>query len=332
MNRKSQTIREGWVGYPGRDSTTEEPMSPEESAIEEPQVFTLQLDFHPGAPEPSRLFRAVGDLISGMQEADRILMKGFSIELKAELFLEDVQAGSLLVTLAQRVLKFADKVPDEVIASGDRKKYLGFAMLKGKHRLAKFVADHEKVSSIQELKTLQAELVEDAKAADMSLLPTYHPPSSRELLLALQAMSVGLEPLKEGEHVVIEVPGLPAVELNREFRVTDADLRSLLVREAIEHPPATLILKLRSPDFLGEKQWEFRHGHQSFKAKLRDEAWINRFHLRQVDIRPGDSLRAKVVTTIEYGSDSEVIHEGHEILEVLEVIPGPPPEPGPWIE
>lgn len=307
-------------------------MTPDTQANDEPLAFTLQLDFQPGAPEPSRLFRAVGDLISGMQEADRILVKGFSTELKTELFLEDVRAGSLLVTLAQKVLKVADQVPEEVIASGDKKKLLGHVLLRGKHRLAKFVSDHDKVSDPQELKTLQAELIEDAKTADISLLPTYHPPSSRELLLAMQALSAGLEPLKEGEKVVIEVPGLPGIALNREFRVTDADLRSLLIREAIEHPAATLILKLRRPDFLGGQQWEFRHGAQPFRAKLRDEAWIERFHLRQVDIRPGDSLRVKVVTTIEYGSDSEVVHEGHEIIEVLEVIPGPPPEPGPWIE
>jgi hypothetical protein len=67
--------------------------------------------------------------------------------------------------------------------------------------------------------------------------------------------------------------------------------------------------------------WEFKHNNKLIPAKIIDENWLIRFQMRKIDIRPGDSIKAKVNTIVKYGHDNNVIGVFHEILEVLEVIP-----------
>ncbi len=69
--------------------------------------------------------------------------------------------------------------------------------------------------------------------------------------------------------------------------------------------------------------WEFRHGTKPFEAKIVDTKWLKDFQTRKWDVRPGDSLRAIVKTTLQYGFDNELVAIHNIIEEVKGVIPLP---------
>ena len=81
-----------------------------------------------------------------------------------------------------------------------------------------------------------------------------------------------------------------------------------------------MILKVKKPDYLGESKWDFRHGGRSFPAKVIHREWLESFQNRDVDIRPGDSVRSKVEIINRYDFDGELISTDYNILQVIEVI------------
>jgi len=109
-----------------------------------------------------------------------------------------------------------------------------------------------------------------------------------------------------------------------QFAFAPDSIEKLLTEETITNT-SELILKVKKPDYLGESRWEFRHGTSTITAKVLDEQWLKQFQNRQIDIRPGDSLRAKVEISAKYGYDKEVVSVSHTILDVLEVLPFIPP-------
>ena len=82
-----------------------------------------------------------------------------------------------------------------------------------------------------------------------------------------------------------------------------------------------MLLLEKKPDYLGVSMWEFRNYEHPIDAKILDLEWLRRFQNREVDVRPGDSLRAFVKTEVKYGFQSEVVAVHHSVLEVREVIP-----------
>ena len=81
-----------------------------------------------------------------------------------------------------------------------------------------------------------------------------------------------------------------------------------------------MILKVKKPDYLGESKWDFRHGRRSFPAKIIHKEWLENFQDREIDIRPGDSIRAMVEMTDKYDFNEELIGTDYNILQVIEVI------------
>ena len=81
-----------------------------------------------------------------------------------------------------------------------------------------------------------------------------------------------------------------------------------------------MILAVRRPDYLGEAQWEFRHGKRTIRAKLTDDQWLREFQNRKVDVRPGDALRCMVGQEVSYGYDNELISETFIVTKVDQVL------------
>lgn len=287
------------------------------------ELFTLHVQFERHSPKPSRLFQAMKDLVEAFQESDRICLKGFSnaTELTPELFLEDVQAGSIRLFLAQKVLSVLSPMDDEAIKSGEWQKALGAYLLKAKQALVKYTEKRQRIESSRELHDLQKELQELAERASVSLLPAYQPPSSQELLGVLQMLGNSTQTLRDGDTVTLESSD-GSVELSREFMVSDADIKDLLTKESITNAGYKAILRVKRPDFLGDAQWEFKGDMGTIKARIEDGAWLGRFHGKEVVIKPGDSLRVRMSTTVGYGHDQAVVNKTHVVTHVDEVISG----------
>jgi hypothetical protein len=81
-----------------------------------------------------------------------------------------------------------------------------------------------------------------------------------------------------------------------------------------------MILPVKKPDYLGNSQWELRHGKRNILARIEDGQWLRRFQGRQEDVRPGDALRCRVQIEYNYGFDNELVSERFTVLEVMEVL------------
>jgi hypothetical protein len=115
--------------------------------------------------------------------------------------------------------------------------------------------------------------------------------------------------------------------MNAEFNIAPETIDELLTKEILV-TKGEMILKIKKPDYLGESQWEFRHGNRKIMASIIDKDWLINFHSRRIDVRPGDSLRCDMRIDANYGFDGEVVAEHYIIMVVKEVITGAPPEQG----
>ena len=66
--------------------------------------------------------------------------------------------------------------------------------------------------------------------------------------------------------------------------------------------------------------WEFKHEKKNIQAKILDSYWLRQFQNRQIDIRPGDSIRAQVKVSVKYGYDYDVVSSTYEINKIIAVI------------
>jgi hypothetical protein len=58
----------------------------------------------------------------------------------------------------------------------------------------------------------------------------------------------------------------------------------------------------------------------AISARIEDEAWLERFQSRQIDVRPGDALHCDVRIEHLYGHDNELISERYAIVKVRAVL------------
>lgn len=110
------------------------------------------------------------------------------------------------------------------------------------------------------------------------------------------------------------------LELNLSVRWDIEDIEAMAVKETVTFPAAQMILAVKKPDYLGDGKWDLRHGRRAISARIEDGAWLRRFQSREVDVRPGDSLRCEVRIGNLYGYDNELLTERYTVTRVLEVL------------
>src|ERR1700719_2313692 len=99
---------------PASDAPPNTPLSHRATPIESDE-FGIEINFKPLSDAPSRVFRAMTDLIEAFQEIDALLAGSIRGTIKPSTLLEDIEAGSLRVWL-RNVLNSVD---DESLKSGD---------------------------------------------------------------------------------------------------------------------------------------------------------------------------------------------------------------------
>jgi hypothetical protein len=106
------------------------------------------------------------------------------------------------------------------------------------------------------------------------------------------------------------------------INIAPDSLDKILLKEEIESS-SEMILKVKKPDYLGQSKWEFHHGGRTIEAKINHLDWLNKFQNREIDIRPGDAIKGRVIQTTKYGFDNEVISSRYEIEKIIEVLSSP---------
>jgi len=232
--------------------------------IDQSETFVLQIDYQKDSVRPSRVFRAMSEMIEGFQSLDRNLVQAFPIRVTPELLLEDIQTGSLR-TIIKNVLTGID---DEAIRNLEWKKAIGGFLLQGKHAVIRWIEHREQIENRQALEKLAHEIKLLAEGTQVLHLPIYAPPPLPLLIKDLATISGAVNQLGPNDHATYEAAGVTS-GFNNNFHVDAEFAEELLTDETITNRPEVL-LQVKKPDYLGESMWEFVHAGHVIRAKIVD--------------------------------------------------------------
>jgi hypothetical protein len=288
--------------------------------------FCIEIDYEKNSPNPSRVFRAASDLIDALQSLDTTLLEPIDLKLEPILLLEDIEAGSVKVWIAQKVKTVLESVDDDVLGSGDYKKVIASYLVKAKSAAVRFLENKTEITSAADIEPLEREIFQLGEDAYLSqLLPHHQTVSRKRLLNDVNKINSALAPLTSDDKVnFIDREGNSA-SFNLSLSIAPETIAEILTREVITSPPLVMILKIKKPDFLGDSQWEFRFDNSPFFARIVDEEWLTTYRNGDEPLVPGDALKGIVETTVKYGFEGEVIEQHHIMLKVIEVIRPPRP-------
>jgi hypothetical protein len=288
----------------------------------EPEAdFAIYIQFEKDAERPQRIFRAADGLITAFQRLDTALAAAISPSIEPVLVLEDIEAGSLKIWLRDRLRD----IDDQALHKLDWKPAVGKYLVAAKYAFVHFVNDEERRGKKGSLSDLRKEFLRLASETDIKKMADYSPPDASELIAAGGEIAAALGQLNPQDSARL-ITSLGDQQFNLTINWGPETLEQLSVKETFISPSAPMILAVKRPDYLGNAQWEFKHGTHPIRARIDDKEWLERFQKRQVDVRPGDSLKAVVSISRAYGYDNELIYEAYVIERVTEVL-GPGDDP-----
>lgn len=113
------------------------------------------------------------------------------------------------------------------------------------------------------------------------------------------------------------------MSINKDFNISSEAIQELLTHKVVKSD-AELILRVKKPDYLGQSMWDLHYNGKTIQVKILDWGWLHKFHSRQIDLRPGDSLKAKVEVELWLDHDNGLVAEHYTVIEVIDVIPSYP--------
>jgi hypothetical protein len=277
--------------------------------------FCIEIDFEKGAESPSRVFRAMTEIIETFQDIDKALVESIDVKIEPIVVIEDIEAGSIKTWLSYALRA----VDDDALKNIDWKKQVGKYLVKAKYFVLNFIEDKTEITSVEQIKELEMKLLKSAEETDVIHFPAYAPVQRQKLLPSLTRLNRALQNLNENEKAIyISVEN--NIKMNAAFNIVPEKLEELLTNETISSK-GEMILKVKKPDYLSDSMWQFRHGTRIIEAKITDTIWLKKFQNREKDVRPGDSLRVILETIIKYGYDNELVGMHYIVIEVKDVIP-----------
>lgn len=277
--------------------------------------FAIYIDFVKDAPNPQRVFQSAEALITAFQKLDHKLCRYIDSSIEPIMVLEEIETGSLRIWL-KNILSATD---DQGIKELNWKPLVGKYLVKAKYIIIDWVNKSQKDGNALELKQLSEDIQELALKTNVKFLPEYTAPSTTDLIESVQQLSAANSSLDKKDTLKY-LDGDTEIEFDLSISWTPEDFGSMLTREIIKNPPTKMILTVKKPDYLGSSKWDLRHGRTPIFAKIEDADWLNKFQSRNVDVRPGDSLRCEVVQTLHYGYDNELISYEYSVIRVEEIL------------
>lgn len=282
--------------------------------------FCIEIDFQRGSESPSRVFRAMSELIETFQAIDAELIQSIDPKIEPVTVIEDIESGSIKAWL-RYTLRALD---DTALKNLDWKKAVGVYLVKAKYFVLNFMEEETEISTKEQIEQLEAQLFQIAEETNVTHLPAFSPVNRQRLIPNIGRIMVALSYLQEHDRAIY-ITRETRTQINAHFRYIPEDIEELLTQEVIK-TRAEMILKVKKPDYLSEAQWEFRHETRTIAAKILDIEWLRDFQDRRHDVRPGDSLRVIVEISVKYGYDNEVVSTHYDIMTVKEIIRIPPPD------
>lgn len=283
-------------------------------------LFELVVGFKKDSGDPSRVFKSMTGLIEAVQSLDKNLSYSISSNVRTTVVLHDIQASSLKA----RLRNIVEDLPDEALKQAEFRPLIGHFLVKAKHKVIDWCSDKKEITNKTDIKQLQNDIKQLAEETDIKQIPAYVEPDTESLLLDINSVRNALAILEADDYATFESEeGIS--RFNKEMKISAEIIQEYLTREKIVST-GEKIFKVKKPDYLGFSMWAFKYQRKSIDVKISDEKWLNAFQKRDVQVLPGDSVRAIVREEVSYGFDNEVIQSHYEIIEVLEVLPLSVPE------
>lgn len=282
--------------------------------IDNELVTLIYLVFNTESGDPSRVFRSMAMLIEAICEIEKDLASTISTQICPVQVLQEVETGSVKAWIRTII----NQVDDDALKNLDWKPLIGQFLVKAKKTILKWLSEHDRVEDSKALIPLEAELQRLAENTDVLRLPAYASIPRRRLLADFKTISECTSILIENDNFVV-MNDSESIPINKGFQISSEKIEELLT-DRIERDTTTLTLLVKKPDYLGMSMWILIYEDHSIEAKILDEDWLGRFHSRQVDIRPGDSIRADVEMTIRKAKDGSIISVRVFVNHVIEVI------------
>ena len=275
--------------------------------------FAFYIDFDKSKGSASRVFKATHDFIKACEKFDKSLLGSIDNSIETVLMIEDIEAASLK-TWFRNALNSTD---DQALKELNWKPAVGKYLVRAKYAVLRWIDEDDAPKSIPDLRN---EIKKLAAETDVRHLPDYAPVSTNSLVDVISDFNGLKDELLESDtaSIVSEIAGERSFNLS--MRIDVSEIEDLAIRETIENPETVMLLAVKKPDFLGDSQWEFKHGKKTIRAKVADETWLNTFRKREIDVRLGDALRCIVVVAYDYGHDGELLRERFLIVSVQEKI------------
>jgi len=277
--------------------------------------YAITIDFKPDSRNPSRVFRSMAGLIDSFGRLDREFLGSIDIPLDSDLLLHDIEKGSL-----KAVLRWILKVPDQgALRDGDWKKVVGRLVDDARGFLLERLGEKPNVDTKGELQDIQNGLSILAADVPAGLLHIPRQIPLPRVLMLVQSFESSTRTLTDGD----------SADYSSEYRLETISTR-IVINPALEEElldtipvqhPTRVQLPVKKPDLIGDSQWDLYMGNRVIRAKILDVAWLGKFHSREIELKPGDSLDAILEITLLQSPEGEVVGYRYHVLKVINVIP-----------
>lgn len=276
--------------------------------------FEVKLEFDKNTENPSRLFRSFADIIDNIKNLDTVLAKTINTSVTTKLYLNDIEKGSLIGKLWNELIISDDEKLDDVSQENKISTFID----KSRSKTLEFIQDGK--NSVNELEQLSTDIENIAKDEKLDSTFNYAKPDILELAKTINEITETTEKLTDNEKLIIKNSSNNFEELDNKCNKIDIEeVEKALTHEEI-NSETLVFYKIKRPDFLGDSQWEFKHGVKNIKVKILDEDWLEDFKNGKEIVVPGDSLKVKIKQNFKYNRNGYLISEKTEIIEVMAII------------
>ena len=275
--------------------------------------FALKIGFKPETSDPGRVFRAMNDLIESVEGIDSLLAKVVSADVDSELVLEDVRSGSIVGWFRQNVKTKNESIYDD---DNPEQKIENFINMSN-GEIFKSISDGS--ASYSDIEDMIDRLNSMAKDTDVLQLDGYGNVPISDMISYLEGISNAVKNLSDGDSA--SYIGIDSEEVTIDTGIDiDQDDYTKEMSESKIVNESEMILRVKKPDYIESSQWIFKHSKGNFRAKIKGEDWLSNFQSREIELRPGDSVRAIVEIETLYDKRGEVISENRVVKKVLNVM------------
>lgn len=275
--------------------------------------YILKIDFPRNTENPSRIFLCLAELMIAFSDFDNVLLEQSGFIAKSHMILQNIESGSINTHLYNLI----KSIDDKAIYNLKWQEIIGSFLLKTKYCILEYLAKNDKFSSFGDLQILTNRIDEIMPPASAIFIPTKTNPLT--IIRGIKEFQSSLTKLSKTDRAFL-LASDKKVEINKDFYLPDNIEKEFFTKEVVFNT-SDMVLQVKKPDYLGESQWQFRvKDLPFFYAKITDKQWLDDFHKRKIDLRPGDSIEAKVIEEISLSHENVILEQKYEIKKVYSVI------------